>query len=107
MGDHRLNVMGADGAWQGVCSCLGRSPKVLIRQQVEDWWYEHRADVARARAALGTKTPSLASQRDWYVKQAADVSNSGHDRVLWQRLADELTQRLGDKAVPADEPGLW
>lgn len=107
MADHKLKVLGADGAWQGVCSCLTRSPRVLIRQQVEDWWYEHRADVQRARAALSTKTPSLATTRDWYQKQADNIENSPKDRRQWKILADELTARLGDKTAGEPHPGLW
>jgi hypothetical protein len=78
-----------------------------VLQQAEDWIIAHEAEVARARARVG-KRVSLKSERDWYLLQAENMANAEPERILWKRLADELTTRLGDTDAPSEgDETLW
>lgn len=57
-----------------------------------------------ARAALSRRTVGLKDQRDWFEERAADPLTPAKDRALWQRLADEVTVRLGDRQQVDDQP---
>lgn len=52
------------------------------------------------------KQPTLAEQRDWFEERANDPLESHQDRQMWQKLADELTARLNDRADDTQE-GLF
>ena len=81
---------------RAVCSCRGwASAVVSTRQLAEDEALIHLRNVEKARAAMGTSTPSLKSQQAWYQQQAENPNNSPEDRRLWQLLANELGLRLG------------
>jgi aminoglycoside/choline kinase family phosphotransferase len=47
---------------------------------------------------------TLEEERDWYLERANDFLTPRKDRDLWQQLADELTQRIGE---PAEQMTLW
>lgn len=66
----------------------------------------HEADIERIRLALGTRTPSLKSQRDYYRSMAENENVAPHDRRQWAVLADELERRLGQPITEADQPTL-
>lgn len=60
-------------------------------------------EVNKARARQGLekgRTPSLSVSRDYYEKKAADETLPLAERTMWQRLADEITQRLNDRDDP-------
>lgn len=52
------------------------------------------------------REPSLAETRDWYEERANDPRESPGDRRMWQLLADEITNRLGDRK-PNDSDALF
>lgn len=106
MSNHRTKVIDHDnGEWQGSCTCRWIS-EAGTRQEVEDFILKHHEMVQRARAALGTRTPSLKSQRDFYAQQADDPNNSREERELWRLLARGLTARLND-AQDESQLALW
>lgn len=100
MSGHTTTIAGADGAWQGRCSCKTRSPVFDHRWEADDWNRTHRDIVDRVRVHLA-RAPSLKDQYDWYIKQADRADDTKH-RLLWLMLADELAHRLGQPAH--DEP---
>jgi hypothetical protein len=106
--NHNIDIHPAEaGGFYAKCTCRLRSGVVEVRQQAEDWALHHAEQVERARTSLGTKTPSLKHQRDYYADMAAATSNA-MDKRLWQQLADELTHRLNDGEAPnAGAPTLF
>lgn len=100
--------------YQARCNCGWTSDRQATKQAVDDQIMKHEAQVQRVRAQLGTRRPSLKSQRDYYQQMADDHTNPSGERELWQGLADELSDRLGDdvpagqgqEALPFDVKGL-
>ena len=84
------------------CRCGQRSEKCKSRQEAEDWTLKHQADVEILKAHLGTSSPTLRAQRDYYRKMADE--GAPEDRALWRQLADELDRRLNDSAPQDDDP---
>lgn len=74
---------------------------------VEDEVLKHEENVNRARLQLGTRTPSLKSQRDYFRAMAENPNVEPRDRRLWGILADELDTRVEDPADNADHPALF
>ena len=92
-----------------VCSCRKfRTKTHRSNDDAEDEFFKHIEMVERARLHLGTRTPSLKHQRDYYREQADDVNLPANERELWEQLADELDARLNDgERAEADQPRLW
>lgn len=103
MGNHDLTTYKSKNQWMSACTCGAHSEHVERRWQAEDWETSHLMLVARVRAHLGGRSPSLKDQRDWYRKQAA-AAETDHDRHLWEILATGLAHRLGD---PPEDTPLW
>jgi hypothetical protein len=102
--NHLTKVVGYEGGtWQAKCSCRTRSPVFDRRWEAEDWNRTHLETVARARAHLRDRVPSLKDQRDWFRKQAAKATDE-QVRRQWISLADELDHRLGR---PVSQEGLF
>lgn len=97
MSNHRVSFLGSGDRSQARCFCKQKSP-IGDRGSIELWWYEHQEEVARIRAHLGTRNPSLKSQRDWFITQAENTDNPHDDRELWRQLADELDRFIAKKA---------
>lgn len=96
MTNHRVTIVGSTQQCQARCSCKKKSP-VGDRGLVEAWWYSHQQDVERIRAHLGSRTPSLKTQYEWFVKQAENTDNEYDDRVLWRQLADEIERHIASQ----------
>lgn len=95
---------------QVICTCGARSPWTDTSSMARDWFdIVHVFEVEQLRASLGTRTPSLSSQRDYYQKMADDPRHSEGDRRLWHQLADELSLRVNNGVPPQLEelPLLW
>lgn len=110
MSEHQVKyTQTKDGtAHFGRCRCGATSGQRSTTQDVQDWAFAHDQYIARVRAGLGTKTPSLKSQRNYYREQADDTSNTEKDRSQWKRLADELDKRLNDgEPTQEDVPLEW
>lgn len=88
------------------CRCGFTTSRYRFHDDVEDAVAKHEADVERVRLALGTRNPSLKSQRDYYRAMAEDENVAPHDRRLWANLAGELERRLGNPDANADQPTL-
>jgi hypothetical protein len=56
-----------------------------------------------AQAALQRRTVGLGDQRDYFEKKATDPLTPERERPEWQRLADEITTRLGDRRDDSGE----
>lgn len=81
---------------KATCSCRRSSPFADSRQAVDDWVFEHRTQVERAKAWLNTRTPRLTQQRDYFRHMAREEPGvTPEDRLLWEKLADELDHRIG------------
>ena len=97
MSEHTLKkFVRTTGQHSGRCSCGWAPGDQRSEQGVDDEFFKHMQNVARARAALGTRTPGLKGQRDYYRDRAADMTVPASERALWRQLADELTARLND-----------
>jgi hypothetical protein len=97
-----------DGRFQARCSCNSVSNIVAQRWEAEDWGIAHRVMVERVKSALGTRSPSLKQQRDYFQSQADDTDQTREHRDLWQQLADEISQRLNEGGLdPALQPPLF
>lgn len=112
MREHRVTIVQSaqpPTRYYGKCACGGRSAGwTADKQEVQDWEIKHHAYVQRVRSHLGTSTPSLKQQRDYFEEQAIDNRYSHEEKRLWSQLADELTARLGDRnADPGEQPPLW
>ena len=79
------------------CRCGHKTPDRLMRHHVGDDMLKHDNAIERLRLQLGTRTPSLKDQRDYYEQQAENPDLPLPERALWRQLADELTGRLGDR----------
>lgn len=88
------------------CRCGFTTKKCRTRQEAEDDVNKHWQEVERVRLHLGTRNPSLQSQRDYYRQMAEDENVTPHDRRLWAILADELDRRVGSPVTDADQPTL-
>ena len=99
MGNHNIRFVLIGDQWQARCSCDKRSA-LGDRGDAEAWDFGHRQEIERIRAQLGTRTPSLKSQRDWFLQQANNEENPHEDRALWRQMADELERFLKDRARP-------
>jgi hypothetical protein len=95
-----------DGMFVARCACRQISKRVPMRWQAEDWEREHLDYIEKVKAHLGTRTPSLKSQRDYYRSKAEDPSVSAAEREQWAMLADGLDRRVGDREY-GEEPMLW
>jgi hypothetical protein len=90
------------------CSCGFRTKDYLQPHHVGDEVLRHQNAVERLRLQLGTRTPSLKNQRDYFEEMAANEGLPEADRVLWARLAEEITQRLNDRDdASSQQPGLF
>lgn len=56
---------------------------------------------------MSNRIPSLEDQRDWFERMAAEPDQLPQDRLMWEKLAEEITQRLGDRKPIPKEEGLW
>lgn len=97
MTNHRITVIGTTERCQARCTCKHNSP-IGNRGDMEGWIYAHNEEVARIRAHLGSRTPSLRSQQAWFVKQAENTDNPIDDRYLWRQLADEVERHIAHQA---------
>lgn len=102
MSNHRRTIIGSIQQCQARCSCGKKSP-ITDRGTVEGWWYAHQQEIERTRAYLGTRTPTLKSQRDWFIKQAENPDNDPDDRALWRQLAEEIDRFVSKKAPMGQE----
>jgi hypothetical protein len=97
MAGHRITYLEAmDGKCQARCSCKAKST-FGSRADADEWTYRHHELVEQVKAHLGSKTPSLRSQRDWFRLQADDPENTRDDRDLWRQLADEVDRHMASK----------
>lgn len=88
---------GVPATYHGRCTCGARSGWLAAKQPVEDWKFLHEQMIEKVRAHLGTRTPTLKQQRNYFESMALSPDASTKDRLLWQQLADEITIRLGDR----------
>lgn len=87
------------------CSCRFQTKSHQHRWQVEDEVREHLTLIERVKSYLGTKNPTLKSQRDYYLERAEDPDETPANRRLWLQLAEELTPRVKPtKGETVDEP---
>lgn len=110
MGNHKITwhrLEGGIAKHAAVCRCGWRSSKQTVLQVVEDEVLKHGEEVERLRAWLGTRTPSLKAQYDYYKEKAEDPSESESARALWKQLAQELSVRLNINAPQWDQPPLF
>lgn len=89
------------------CRCGFLTKRHRTMDDVEDEVLHHEANVNRARLQLGTRTPSLKAQRDYFRKMAENPNVEPHDRRLWGILADELDARVEDPTDNDDHPPLF
>lgn len=89
------------------CKCGFLTKRYKNMDDVEDEVARHEANVNRARLQLGTRTPSLKSQRDYFRQMAENPNVEPRERRQWGILADELDQRVEDPADYADHPQLF
>ena len=101
MSNHRVTYIGALDRCQARCSCEKRS-EIGSRGDVEEWHFRHTQEVERIRAHLGSRNPSLKSQRDWFVLQAENTDNSYDDRTLWRQLAEEVDRHIA-RSIPVQQ----
>lgn len=65
--------------------------------------HAHEVERDRARHFLSKgRSVSLSVSRDYYEEKAEDDTLPLAERSMWQRLADEITQRLNDRADPTE-----
>jgi hypothetical protein len=109
MGYHEgsVNMLGLHEKYRGECSCGAAGLWNPNRQEAEDFLVAHAQQVERARSHLQSRTPPLASQADYYRKQADEPGCSEADQRIWLQLADELDTRLGRKAPPFEDTALF
>lgn len=106
MSNHRFVVVGDRLMCRAKCSC-GKSSPMSNRGDIEEWMFTHKQEIERIRTHLGTRNPTLKTQRDWFLYQAQNTDNEHDDRVLWQRLADEIDAFVLDKRPPMDQATLF
>jgi len=109
MGYHEgaIKVLGLNEKYRGECTCGAAGLWDADRQKSEEFLYAHAQQVERARAHLQSRTPPLASQADYYRKQADEPGCSETDRAIWEQLADELDTRLGLNSPPSEQTALF
>lgn len=83
------------------CKCGQYSGPLDQKWEVDDWVREHHAKIEVIKAYLGTKTPTLKSQRDYYLMMSENPEVVASDREMWKLLADELGKRVNDG------PAVW
>lgn len=108
MGQHTIKHF-IDNTGKHGCRCqCGWAPpdRYPSRQQVEDQVLKHEALVARARASLKPRNVTLVDERGWYLERAADPQETPENRALWQRMADELSTRIGGEKG-SGQAELW
>jgi hypothetical protein len=84
-----MSLLGDGVQCQARCSCKARSP-LSDRGGAMAWFYAHQQEINKIRAHLGSRTPTLANQRDWFRHKADDPDTPYEDRQLWRQLADEV-----------------
>jgi hypothetical protein len=89
------------------CRCGFITKRYKNMDDVEDEIRKHQADIERIKLQLGTRTPSLKSQRDYFRKMAENEHISPKDRRQWGILADELDARIEDDVTPDNHPSLF
>lgn len=89
------------------CKCGFVTKFYKNMDDVEDEVRGHMLAIERLKLQLGTRTPSVKSQRDYFRKMAENEHISPKDRRLWGILADELDQRIGDDVTPDNHPSLF
>lgn len=91
----------------GRCKCGGFSGKVEHEWAVDDWWRVHLSYVEKVKAYLGTRTPTLTAQRDYYRLMSEDQSVPEKERDLWKQLAEELDHRVNDGPEKSEQVPLF
>jgi hypothetical protein len=94
MSNHSLTTARRDGRWMTSCECGGVSDPYEHRWQADDWSADHLEQVARVRAHLRGRNPSLLDQYRWYRKQEAETTDPT-ERDRWAILAEGLSHRIG------------
>jgi hypothetical protein len=89
------------------CRCGFVTKRHKNMDDVEDEVARHEANVNRARLQLGTRTPSLKSQRDYFRMMAENPNVDPHERRQWGILADELDTRIDDAVTTDNHPSLF
>ena len=108
MGDHKIHLEINGALFDVRCSCRKMMPKPASREECKVWAMGHMDEVNRVREHLSNRNPPLKSQRDYYLDKANDHHETPENRELWQRLADELSIRLGDApARPTEQTKIW
>jgi len=96
-----------EGRAQAICKCGARSTYTSDRGAIDEWIFHHEALVEQVKAHLGSRTPSLKSQRDWFMSQADNTENSTDDRDLWRQLADEVDRHLTSRTPVRQDETLF
>ena len=108
MGSHKIHVERNGLKWDARCSCRKMMEKPGSPDEAAQWGKDHLELVDRVREHLANRNPPLQSQRDYYLEKANDYHETAENQAVWQRLADELTVRLGEAGTPSDpEPRLF
>ena len=104
MADHQATVKVAGTGWIGACDCGAHGRVQTDHRLAGDWVTDHLHIVAQARAHAHGRTPSLASQRDYFRSMASSEAQPPEHRLLWTALADELDARLGTNDTSQQDP---
>lgn len=94
MSNHSLSTAQRNGRWFASCECGGASEPCEHRWQADDWSAQHRDQVARVRAHLRGRNPSVLDQYRWYRKRETEATDPT-ERDRWALLAEGLQHRLG------------
>lgn len=99
---HELKVKGfGSEGYKATCSCGWVAPEPRGKyQEAEDDEAIHRRELDALRARIRKTEPDMKQQRDWYEEQSRRKDIPLAQRREWERLANELTARLGDRTDP-------
>ena len=104
MGTHKIYIERNGMKFDARCSCRKIMEHPATRDEADQWAADHLELVDRVREHLANRNPPLASQRDYYLEKANDYRETPENQAIWQRLADELTVRLGEVGDPSEPP---
>lgn len=108
MADHKPRIEPNGDAYDARCSCRAIMLHPGTHEEADEWVQNHLELVNRVREHLSSRNPPLSSQRDYYLERASDPRETSANREIWQRLADELSTRLGESGAPsAPSPRLF